>query len=273
MLRRRTDETTIPALSVEVPSVRADSGRLLAYRALCGYDGGHLPVTYPQVQAAPLQLHLLTRREFPLPLLGVVHVRNTIRQYRALDPAKSYRLRVALQPATVVPSGIEFPLLVRYYDGQILVWEATATGLCRRRRRGTGGSHASAAQQVEGFESCATFDVPSDIGRRYGRLSGDLNPIHLWPIAGRLFGYPSHIAHALWSVARCLALLQRDGPASAVEIQFEVKQPLFLPSHVSLWRRPAADALEFALTTSDLGRIHVRGSIRPIAAPGIGVHA
>jgi acyl dehydratase len=263
LLRRRKEHGDVPALSVEVPALHVDPHRLQAYRAVCGFEHAVLPVTYPQVQAAALQMHLLTRPEFPLPLLGVVHVRNTIRLFQALDPAKVYRVRVDVQSGTIVPSGIEFPVVVRYYDKETLVWEAVATGLCRTRRRGTGAKWPSAAQEVERFEACATFDVPSDIGRRYGRVSGDRNPIHLWPLGGRLFGYPSHIAHGMWCLARCLVLLHQDAPPPPVEIQVKIRQPLFLPARVTLWRSQSADSLEFGLTTADRARLHLRGSIRP----------
>jgi hypothetical protein len=262
LLRRRKDGGAIPAMSVEVPALRPDPVRLQAYRAVCGLADRALPITYPQVQAAPLQIHLLTQHAFPLPLLGMVHVRNTIRQFQVLDPVKDYRVRVDVQSGGVVQSGIEFLTVVRYYDGRALVWEAISTGLHRTRRRGAGFKRPVAAQELDRFESCATFDVPGDIGRRYGRVSRDLNPIHLWRLGGRLFGYPSHFAHGMWCLARSLALLQRDTPTVPTEVQIELKQPLFLPTRVSLWRLQTTDALEFALTTADLSRIHLRGSIR-----------
>ena len=263
LMRRRKKHDDVPPLSVEVPALHIDPHRLQAYRAVCGSEHAIVPVTYPQVQAAALQMHLLTRPEFPLPLLGVVHVRNTIRLFQPLDPATAYRVRVDVQSGTAVPSGIEFPVVVRYYDDETLVWEAVATGLCRTRRRRTGAKRPSAAEEVERFEACAAFDVPSDIGRRYGRVSGDRNPIHLWPLGGRLFGYPSHIAHGMWCLARCLVLLHQEAPPPPVDIQMELRQPLFLPARVTLWRVQQGDTLEFILTTSDRARLHLRGSIRP----------
>jgi len=261
-MRRRSNASAIPPLSVEIPALRLDSVRLNGYRTVCGFDDRALPVTYPQVQAAPLQVYLLTRPEFPLPLLGVVHVRNTIRQFQSLDAARDYRVRVDVGGGSIVSSGIEFAAVTRYYDRDTLVWESVATGLCRSRRRGSGAKRPSTAEELNGFEACATFDAARDMGRRYGRVSGDLNPIHLWRLGGRLFGYRSHIAHGMWSLARCLALLEHDLPAIPMEMQVEIRQPLFLPARVTLWRSQSVDTLEFGLATSDLARLHLRGSIR-----------
>ena len=50
--------------------------------------------------------------------------------------------------------------------------------------------------------------VPGDIGRRYAAVSGDRNPIHLYPLTARAFGFPRAIAHGMWLKARTLAALE-----------------------------------------------------------------
>ena len=60
---------------------------------------------------------------------------------------------------------------------------------------------------------------PSDLGRRYGSVSGDLNPIHLSDPTAKLFGFPRAIAHGMWTKARCLAALHDRIPdALAVDV-------------------------------------------------------
>ena len=39
--------------------------------------------------------------------------------------------------------------------------------------------------------TAATWKLPGDLGRRYGSVSGDFNPIHLHPLSARLFGFTS----------------------------------------------------------------------------------
>ena len=57
-----------------------------------------------------------------------------------------------------------------------------------------------------------TIDVPGDIGRRYAGVSGDPNPIHMYAVTARLFGFKSAIAHGMWSYARVLAALGAQRP-------------------------------------------------------------
>jgi acyl dehydratase len=267
-LTRTRTAAAIPRMSVEVPALRADAPRLAAYRTLCGFRDEGVPVTFPQVQALRLQIHLLTRREFPLPLLGAVHLRNTIAQLRPIEADKHYRVRVELLGGRTRERGVEFDVATRYYDGQRLVWESVATALYRARGGGRGGTRGGQAKDpLERLQERATFDATTDIGRRYGRVSGDRNPIHLWRLGGRLFGLPGHIAHGMWSLARCVALLNDSMPEQPFDVAVDFKQPLVLPSRVSLLAAAANDGLDFALAAHDRSRLHLFGSIRLSPAP------
>ena len=73
--------------------------------------------------------------------------------------------------------------------------------------------------------------VPGDLGRRYGSVSGDLNPIHMHSLSARLFGFPTAIAHGMWTKARCLAALDPSlPPGFIVEVSF--RKPILLPATV-----------------------------------------
>ncbi|MFF2366460.1 MaoC/PaaZ C-terminal domain-containing protein [Streptomyces sp. NPDC058122] len=93
-----------------------------------------------------------------------------------------------------------------------------------------------------------------DVGRRYGAVSGDHNPIHLHPLTARLFGFPRAIAHGMWTVARCLA---EYGPGQAVDVRAEFRAPVPLPGTVTY----AARGPEFELRSG--GRVHLTGAVRP----------
>ncbi len=89
----------------------------------------------------------------------------------------------------------------------------------------------------------ADIDVPRAVGRRYGWLSGDLNPIHLADRGAKLFGFDRAVAHGMWSMARTLAALGADALAPPVQAPVEFKFPLFMPSVARLehWQREKTD--------------------------------
>ncbi|MET8855938.1 MaoC/PaaZ C-terminal domain-containing protein [Streptomyces sp. NPDC004579] len=100
----------------------------------------------------------------------------------------------------------------------------------------------------------AEWRLGPDVGRRYGAVSGDRNPIHLHPLTARLFGFPRAIAHGMWTVARCLA---EYGPGQAVDVRAEFRAPVPLPGAVTY----AARGPEFELRSG--GRVHLTGAVHP----------
>jgi acyl dehydratase len=107
------------------------------------------------------------------------------------------------------------------------------------------------------------WKAPADIGRRYARVSGDYNPIHLSALTARLFGFPQAIAHGLWNKARTLAALGEHLPAANIEIEVEFKKPVRLPSEVILHASVAGPSGQLWLKGS--GEIeHMVGRWQPI---------
>lgn len=74
--------------------------QLEAYRKLCHFsDDGRLPPTFPHVMAFALQLQVLTAKAFPFPLLGMVHLHNSIRVVRPLGCQPPALLGACGEPA------------------------------------------------------------------------------------------------------------------------------------------------------------------------------
>ena len=84
------DSIVIPELSASLVGVATATDKLRKYQRVCGFASHHhVPVTWPHILAFPLHLKLLTDDRFPLPLLGLVHLRNTITQHRYFHPHSS----------------------------------------------------------------------------------------------------------------------------------------------------------------------------------------
>jgi acyl dehydratase len=83
-----------------------------------------------------------------------------------------------------------------------------------------------------------TWQVSEEIGRRYARVSGDANPIHLHRWLARMFGFQSAIAHGMWIFARALAGL--GGMPQHVYARAEFRAPVFLPAQVRFHGPPVS---------------------------------
>lgn len=231
--KRRTgsvDGGRIPQLEAEIIGMQTDTPDLHRYSNLCGFAARtSVPVTWPHILAFPLHLKLLTNPAFPLPLLGLVHLRNEITQYRPIGVGERLDLTVRLDNEAETDRGLEFDLITEARAGGKLVWQETSTTL--HRRSGNGQKKKTGRPSLEQWPNTIEVKAPESIGRQYGRLSGDMNPIHMHALTARAFGFPRAIAHGMWSKARCLALLsqQEDWRSGAITIGCDFKKPFFLP--------------------------------------------
>ena len=80
-----------------------------------------------------------------------------------------------------------------------------------------GKPYVSALSSDANLSCQAGFTAPADIGRRYGLVSGDMNPIHLSAPSAKLFGFRQAIAHGLWTKARALAAMLPRQPIEKAE--------------------------------------------------------
>ena len=230
------DGEVVPRLEGRVEAVRAQRRHLARYREICGFaDDGCLPIAYPHVLAMPLHFAILTHPRFVVRLMGLVHVANEIQQsVRCRTPAR-FELRSWIEGHRDVDRGHEFDLFTAVEDGQGTAWLEKSTLLARRPSSGKPASRG--ARQALRYEKppegsppeTAAIDVPSAMGRRYGWLSGDLNPIHLGDRGAKLFGFERAVAHGMWSMARSLAALGPAALAPPVQALVEFKFPLFMP--------------------------------------------
>jgi acyl dehydratase len=261
---------TVPRLEASVESAVARPKHIARYRQVCGFaDDGQLPITYPHVLAMPLHVALLTHPRFVVRLMGLIHVANEIHSIRALPVGNACRIRSWIEGHRDGDRGHEFELFTEVEDGQGIAWHEKSTLLARRAA--SGGQAARSARQTLRYDKpaptdapvVAAIDVQRSVGRRYGWLAGDLNPIHLSDRGARLFGFDRAVAHGMWSMARSLAALSPEALAPPVRVHVDFKLPLFLPASTELGHWPRDGRLLFVLKDAASGRPHLAGSARP----------
>jgi acyl dehydratase len=215
-----------------------------------------LPPTYLHVLAFPVTVALMTERAFPFPLVGMVHVANSITVARPVRSDEAVSFDVGAADLRPHPAGRQLDLLVdATVDGET-VWTGRSTYL---RRGGGSGEKAPRAETAAPTGAVAQVKVPGDIGRRYGAVSGDRNPIHLHPLTAKAFGFPTAIAHGMWLKARTLAALEGRLPdALTVEVAF--KTPVLLPATIAIAASPTDAGWSLDVRNPRNGKPHLSGS-------------
>lgn len=261
--RRKVTGTTLPEEGLR-QVLQVDPQRLAAYRKVCGFvDNGLLPPTYPHVLAFALQMQLLTGRDFPFPLLGLIHLSNRIRVLRPMGGVGQVRTSVHVENLQAHAKGAVFDLMTRLDDQLGPLWEARSQMLCKGVQLDGALVDDSPEASLPLIE-VARWAAPADIGRQYAKVSGDYNPIHLSGMSARLFGFPTAIAHGLWNKARTLAALDDHLAEANIEIDVTFKKPVRLPSEVTLLASAAGSSGQLQLMGAGALE-HMVGTWRPVA--------
>ena len=253
----------LPQLEAIQTGVKADKNKVATYADVCGFnrDSSVLPLTYPHILAFPLHMELMLHKSFPLALMGLVHIRNSITQFRSIRVEEKLDVRCFIAGSERTDKGLEFDIKAEVAVAGELVWESLSTNLAR-----IGGSVKKAKENkarpaLPNHAMAERWTLASDLGRRYARVSGDSNPIHLYAMSAKLFGFKSHIAHGMWSKARTAAALQKKLGAEACTIVTEFKLPVHLPTAVEMDYTQKAGDISFDLRDIKGQKVHMKGSI------------
>lgn len=260
--RRLPAEADRPVIEAEISGLRADPGDLAAYREVCGLPQfAGLPLTYPHVMAGGVHMAMLLDPAFPVRLLGLVHLANDIELLRPLPADAQLALSCRLETGRSKARGDEFQLVTEARHDDVPAWRETMRFLVPAPRK----DRARQPEKPDLPPVAETWEVPADTGRRYARVSGDWNPIHLAGFAARPFGFPRAIAHGMWSLGRCLGGLETAPPGPGARLEVRFLKPLLLPGRVQL-RVGAVDekgARAYWLTSAAEGTPHLKGSWYP----------
>lgn len=253
----------LPDLELRRTGVSTDLRHLDRYSEVCGFSRAEtLPATYPHIVAHTLHLTMMTDTRFPFPPMGAVHLRNRITQYRPIGREEVYDLSLRAESDEPHPKGRLISLVSQARIGDELVWDETMTVLFRSRN----GGEEPVTPPLAGVEAPAGsvyWKLGGDLGRRYGAISGDRNPIHLYPLTAKAFGFPRQIAHGMWTKARSLAALQDELP-DAYTVDVEFKKPILLPGQVVFGSERDGDVTTFGVRSASSSAPHLVGRITPV---------
>ncbi|MEU3542057.1 MaoC family dehydratase [Streptomyces paromomycinus] len=279
-------DAALPRTRLVLPAVRIGLGRAATYARVCGYDATEpLPVTYPHILGFPLAARLMSARDFPLPMLGLVHTGIEITQYAPLHPTDTLELTVFAGALRPHHRGTEVVMTTEARRGGALMWHDRSTYLARHRPPGGSGPRGDGASASPGSSASpaspnpsappgpsggarelpvrARWRLPADLGRRHAAVSGDYNPIHLHALTARPLGFPRAIAHGMWTFARCAAEAVLPGTAT-LRISAEFRSPVLLPATVAYAYETTRNGGTFQLRGVPEGRrprVHLEGRV------------
>jgi len=270
---RRTPpgEPRLPAVRHVVHAVVADPERLVAYQRLVG-DAlrDTLPSVFVHGMAFPVAMGLMVRADFPLPLLGMVHLDNVVEHLRPIGAAEELEIAAWAENLRPHRAGTQLDMVVEVSSGGRTAWRGVSTYLAK----GTGQAAragGSAPERAPGKRPAYIPPVPTarwrlgaDAGRAYAAVLGDYNPIHLGALPAKALGLKRHIAHGMYLAGRVLANAAPNDRGYRWSMAFEA--PVFLPGTVEVALRPRDGGLAFEGWNAASGRRHFTGVVEDLRA-------
>jgi acyl dehydratase len=236
-------------LAVERGAVRVDPARIRRFLAVTGgdripaltADGAPLSPTVPGLWETALALELLALAEIGFPAGGLIHLESELVPLRSLYPSDLIRSRVELDRVEAEARGRRLVLKARCWNGAgQLCQESIVSLLARDAAKSSPRPPSPAPPEPEsgGWRVVGEWDLAANLGRRYARVSGDFNPIHLWSWSARLLGFRRPLLHGLCVqaiVAHALIAEPLGGdPRALRRLQISFRAPLFLPARIRL---------------------------------------
>jgi acyl dehydratase len=255
----------LPSTILRRATARLEPAELQALRDVTDDRGGALPLLAPHMLAFPLHMQGMTDGAFPYPAIGTVHLDNVVERTRPIAADEPLNLDVRFIGPYTHRKGATFTIETTATSAGELVWRERSTML-RIGAKVPGGTGELPAVEVptdEAAPATATtesWSLPENLGRTYGAVSGDRNPIHLHPLSAKAFGFPRAIAHGMWTASRIAAAFGDDLPdACTLAVRFE--RPILLPATVQLARWTTGTTTDLLVLSKDGSRVHARARL------------
>lgn len=235
-----------PTSAFVVENVKVDAAHVAAYNQAVGLrTTNELPLTYPFVLAFPVMMRVMTQPDFPYSAMGAVHLSNVIEQRRPLQIDETFDLKVHATNLRPHRRGLIVDMITEIVvDGEV-VWSQTSSFLGMgtklskdaekdiQDRPESRGTNLDTPELPETAHTALWKVTPADI-KQYAEASGDKNPVHTSKIGAKAFGFPSVIAHGMWTTAKMLTLLE-GRITSPVRYSVDFAKPVVLPTRIACW--------------------------------------
>ena len=267
-------------VSAERAGIGIDPRHVLAYAAATdgeriggfGEGTGAVPPFYCATWETALALQMFAGMEQPLPLGAIVHVSTDLVWVRPLRPGDAARCRIELDRVEPARRGFRMTVLARNWlgAGQLC---CQSTSVFRVRTGGADDPDRAPPRSTDrtgpvapenGWTELVRWDLSGSAGRRYARVSGDYNPIHLWGLTARPFGFRAPILHGYCIAARTAHTLIEHclggDPGALRRMRIAFRAPLPLPATVRLLVNDGGPEHWFRVAAPGEGPVYAQGT-------------
>ncbi|KUI37412.1 dehydratase [Mycobacterium sp. IS-1496] len=255
---------SLPERTLTVDELSIDPANVAAYADVTGLRfGDTVPLTYPFALTFPTVMALVTGFDFPFAAMGSVHIENHITQHRPISVSDTVSAAVHAENLREHRRGLLVDVVTDLKVGNELGWHQVTTFLHQQRTSLSDEPKPPPQKQPRLGPPNALLNISAGQIRHYASVSGDHNPIHTNPVAAKLFGFPTVIAHGMFSAAAVLANIEGQLPG-AVQYSVRFGKPVVLPAKAGLYVERAADGGWDLTLRNKKGEPHLTGTVRAL---------
>ncbi|WP_307787140.1 MaoC/PaaZ C-terminal domain-containing protein [Mycolicibacterium mengxianglii] len=259
---RRGD--TLPERTLTVSELPINRANVAEYAAVTGLRyGDTVPLTYPFAMTFPTVMALITAFDFPFAAMGSVHVENRITQYRPIAVTDTVDVKAHTENLREHRKGLLVDVVTDVSVGNDVAWHQVTTFLHQQRTSLSDQPKAPPQKQPKLPPPSALLRISPGQIRRYASVGGDHNPIHTNALAAKLFGFPTVIAHGMYSAAAVLANIEGQLP-DAVSYDVKFGKPVILPATAGVYIDRVATGWDISVRNLRKGYPHLTGTVRAL---------
>jgi acyl dehydratase len=252
---------TLPDRTLTVDELRIDPANVAAYANVTGLRfGDAVPLTYPFVLTFPTVMSLVTGFDFPFAAMGSVHIENHIASYRPILVTDTVSAQVHAENLREHRRGLLVDIVTDVKVGSDRAWHQVTTFLHQQRTSLSDEPKLPPKKQPKPGPPNAVLRITPSRIRHYASVGGDHNPIHTNPIAAKLFGFPTVIAHGMFSAAAILANIEGQLP-DAVKYSVRFAKPVVLPARAGLYVDRTSTGWQLTLRNLSNGDPHLAATL------------
>jgi acyl dehydratase len=250
----------LPDRTITVDELAIDPANVAAYANVTGLRfGDAVPLTYPFALTFPTVMSLVTGFDFPFAAMGSVHIENQITQHRPILVTDTVSVRTHAENLREHRRGLLVDIVTDVNVGNETAWHQVTTFLHQQRTSLSDEPKPPPQKQPKPGPPNAVLRITPGQIRHYASVGGDHNPIHTNPIAAKLFGFPTVIAHGMFSAAAVLANIEGQLP-DALKYSVRFAKPVVLPARAGLYVDRISDGWQLTLRNMSKGDPHLTGT-------------
>jgi len=221
------------------------SGKLLKYLKLTEWKSEEISPLFPYVLITHLQFSIVNDKKFPFPPFGLIHKNEKIQCLKPLVHGV-WQVKMSVDTYRILETGVELDFKTELWINDELSWISITTAFKNLKTK-----IRKNEKRDEITSSNVFWTIPNGFGVKYGLLSLNIDPIHMFNFTAKMMGHKCAIIHGMWTVARGLSEFQNIEYPLNINARFI--SPIYLPAKVMFVRRLDG----FSVYSEDGKRAHV----------------